>query len=63
VWLVTAEDLILLKLLDHRPRDMADIGDILFTLGQLDEAHMRRWATQLGVPDELERVLTQPPIL
>jgi hypothetical protein len=62
VWLVSAEDLILLKLLAHRPRDMADIGDILFTQGQLDEAYMRRWASQLGVLEELERVLTQPPL-
>jgi hypothetical protein len=31
VWLVSPEDLILLKLLADRPRDIADIGDILFT--------------------------------
>lgn len=59
---VTAEDLILLKLLAHRHRDLADVGDILFTQGQLDEAYMRRWAKELGVLDELEKVLAEPPI-
>jgi predicted nucleotidyltransferase len=57
VWFVSPEDLILLKLLAHRPRDMADIGDILFTQGQLDEAYLRQWAKELAVDAELEDVL------
>lgn len=61
VWFVTAEDLILLKLLSHRPRDIADVGDILFTQGELDEAYLRNWARQLGVLAELQRVLAEPP--
>ena len=61
VWIATPEDLILLKLLSHRPRDIADIGDILFTQGRLDEAYLHHWAGQLGVVDELERVLAEPP--
>ncbi len=61
VWLVSPEDLILLKLLAARPRDLADIGDILFTQGQLDEAYLRHWAEQLGVLAELERALASPP--
>lgn len=59
---VTAEDLILLKLLAHRHRDLADVGDILFTQGQLDEAYLRRWAKELGVLAELENVLAEPPV-
>lgn len=59
---VTPEDLILLKLVSHRHRDLADVGDILFTQGQLDEAYMRSWAKELGVLDELEKVLSEPPI-
>ncbi len=31
MWIVSPEDLILLKLLASRTRDVADIGDILFT--------------------------------
>jgi predicted nucleotidyltransferase len=61
VWLVSPEDLILLKLLAGRPRDIADIGDILFTQGRLDEAYLRRNAKSLGVLDALERLLAQPP--
>lgn len=63
VWFVTPEDLILLKLLAHRPRDLGDIGDILFTQGQLDEAYMRKWARQLGILNQLEQVLSQPPAI
>lgn len=59
---VTPEDLILLKLVSHRHRDLADVGDILFTQGQLDEAYMRRWAKELRVLKELESVLAEPPI-
>lgn len=57
VWLVSPEDLILLKLLANRPRDLADIGDVLFTQGELDVAHMRHWANQLGLLARLEDVL------
>src|SRR5206468_3706475 len=61
VWLISPEDLVLLKLLAGRPRDIADIGDILFTLGQLDEIYMRLWARQLGVLDALEKILAEHP--
>jgi hypothetical protein len=57
-WLVSPEDLVLLKLLAARPRDLADIGDVLFTQGQLDEAYLRHWADQLGVRAALEQALT-----
>jgi hypothetical protein len=57
VWLVSPEDLVLLKLIAGRPRDIADIGDVLFIQGRLDEAYMRQWAATLGVLDALERSL------
>jgi hypothetical protein len=60
VWIASPEDLVLLKLLSGRPRDPADIGDILFTQGQLDEAYMRHWAQQLGISAELEQALAAP---
>jgi hypothetical protein len=62
VSLATPEDLSLLKLLAHRPRDMADIVDIRMVQGDLDEAYMRRWATDLGVSDRLDRALSEPPL-
>jgi hypothetical protein len=63
VWFVSPEDLILLKLLGHRPRDIADIGDILFTQGRLDESYMRHWAQQLGILPELTKILAEPPAI
>jgi hypothetical protein len=59
VWLVSPEDLILLKLLAYRPRDVADILDVFFTQGQLDERYLRHWAAQLHVIDRLNEVLAQ----
>lgn len=59
-WLVTPEDLILLKLVAGRPRDRADISDIRFVQGELDEEYMRSWAGDLGVSEALEDVLREP---
>jgi len=57
VWFVSPEDLVLLKLLSYRPRDVADIGDVLFTQRQLDEGYLRQWAATLGVSARLDDVL------
>lgn len=54
---VSPEDLVLLKLLAGRPRDLIDIQDVLFTQGNLDEAYLRHWARELGVVERLERAL------
>jgi len=54
---VTAEDLILLKLIASRPRDLVDVQDVLFTQGQLDETYLRHWAGELGVAEKLEQAL------
>jgi len=59
VQLITAEDLILFKLLAGRPRDLLDIKDVFFMQGQLDEAYMRRWAGPLGVAEHLEQALAE----
>jgi hypothetical protein len=56
-WLVSPEDLILLKLIAGRPRDYGDIEDIFFVQGQLDESYLRRWAAPLGITDRLEQAL------
>ena len=58
-WFVTPEDLILLKLLAGRPKDRADIADILFIQGPLDESYMKTWAASLGVSDALDAALEQ----
>jgi len=59
MWFVSAEDLILLKLLANRPRDIGDITDILFVQGELDEAYMQKWSGPLGVEAELAKVLEE----
>ena len=61
VSLTTPEDLILLKLVANRPRDLGDIADLRMVQGDLDEAYMRRWAAELGIADRLERLLSEPP--
>jgi hypothetical protein len=58
-WLVSPEDLILLKLLANRPRDIADVGDVFFMQGQLDVAYMKTWAPRLGVADRLQPFVDQ----
>lgn len=58
-WFVSPEDLVLLKLLASRPRDLGDVGDILFMQGQLDDDHMRRWAKELKIAEKLEQVLAE----
>jgi hypothetical protein len=56
-WFVTAEDLILLKLLANRPKDRVDIADILLIQGDLDKEYMRGWAKRLHVAEALEDAL------
>jgi hypothetical protein len=58
-WLVSPEDLILLKLAAARQRDYLDAADVVFTQGQLDEDYMRKWADRLGVLNKLEELLEE----
>jgi hypothetical protein len=61
VWLVSPEDLILLKLIARRPRDLIDVADVFFMQGELDKEYMRRWANVLGVTELLEKALAEFP--
>ncbi|MCG8450052.1 MAG: hypothetical protein MI725_10805 [Pirellulales bacterium] len=54
-WVATPEDIVLLKLMAGRHRDLGDVQDILFMQGQLDETYLRRWAETLGVVDALQK--------
>lgn len=60
-WFVTAEDLVLLKLLAGRNKDQADVSDILWVQGQLDLQHLRSWASRLGIADALEAAIRESP--
>lgn len=57
IWLASPEDVVLLKLVAYRPRDISDIIDVLFTQGGLDTEYLAEWAAKLGVADRLEEVL------
>jgi len=54
---VTAEDLIIMKAVAHRPRDMADIESIAAINSDLDRDRIRRWVR------EFAEVLEMPEIL
>lgn len=58
-WVATPEDLILLKLVAARPRDIGDVLDILLAQGQLDDKYLSDWANELGVTERLADVLSQ----
>ncbi len=57
IQVVSPEDLIVLKCVAYRPRDVIDIQDVLFIQGELDRDYMRLWADQLGVRSNLEESL------
>lgn len=66
--LATPEDVIIMKAVAHRPRDLADIESILDGHSQLDLDRIRRWvrefATALQSPrllDDLERIIAARP--
>lgn len=59
VWVVSPEDLILLKLIASRPRDIGDVMDIFLAQGQLDEEYLRKWASELNLLDSLNRVMNE----
>lgn len=58
-YIASPEDLILLKVLAGRPRDLGDIQDILLVQGSLDQAYLQHWADELGVRDQLTKALEE----
>jgi hypothetical protein len=61
VSIVTAEDLVLLKLIANRPRDLIDVADLLFIQGDFDEEYLKHWAKRLGILESLEFQLANRP--
>jgi hypothetical protein len=61
LYLVTPEDLVLLKLVAARPRDLIDVADLFFMQGPMDEGYLKSWGARLGVLESLHDYLTNPP--
>lgn len=59
LWVVSPEDVLLLKLLADRPRDRADVADLLLVAGPLDMKYVRDWASRLDVAERLDRALAE----
>jgi len=64
--LPTAEDLIIMKAVAHRPRDLADIESIMDAHQKLNLRKIRRWVREFSIaiemPDilnDLEKILTR----
>jgi predicted nucleotidyltransferase len=53
---ISPEDLILLKVIARRPRDIGDITDVRFVQGDLDETYLREWAGRLQIADRFEEI-------
>lgn len=58
-WVLSPPDLILHKLVARRPKDLADVQNLLAIQGMADEPYVREWARRLGVADELARALAR----
>jgi hypothetical protein len=57
VKVMTPEDVVLLKLLSRRKKDLADIEDLVALCTHLDVTYLREWAGRLGIEDRLAEVL------
>ena len=65
IWVASAEDLILYKLVAHRYKDLGDAETVLVrSRGRLDLAYLRRWADEIArgtgkfeVPGKLEALI------
>jgi len=56
-WLISPEDLVVMKLLAGREKDWEDAAGILQRQrSQLDETHLRSWTKRLGLSKDLARV-------
>lgn len=53
VRVMAPEDIILLKLIAHRRKDLADVEEILAVCKDLDVSYLHEWATKLDLTDGL----------
>ncbi len=58
-WVISAEDLILMKLIAHRRKDQLDVEEILRITPAVDRTYLNEWAQSLGVTERLEEFLRE----
>ena len=58
-WVLGPADLVLHKLVAGRPKDLADIQNILAVQGLVDAPYLREWAARLRVAERLNECLRQ----
>jgi hypothetical protein len=56
--LPTPEDLIIMKAIAHRPKDLADIESILDAQGKLNVRRIRKWVREFSIAIETPEILT-----
>ena len=63
---ITPEDLVIMKAVAHRPRDMADIESVMDATPQIDMNRIRHWVSQFAsaleapeILDDLERIVSR----
>lgn len=59
IWVCTAADLVVFKVLAGRKKDMADLQNVLAVQGLTDADYVRRWTAELGLSDRLEQALRE----
>ena len=57
IYVVTPEDLILLKLMSLRPQDTVDIQNIILHQKKIDKLYLKTWAKKLKVVESLKKFL------
>ena len=61
VRVMAPEDIILLKLIAHRRKDLADVEEIVAVCVGLDVGYLREWAAKLGILDRLAEFFPRSP--
>lgn len=56
-WIVSVEDLILLKVAAGGLRDISDITERFFCPAEIDLSYLRHWGERMGIFDRLEQIL------
>jgi hypothetical protein len=59
LWVCSAADLVVLKLLADRRKDRFDVENVLLVQGVPEPEYLRHWAATLGIEERLTRALEQ----